>query len=106
MHGGGTVSGSQLVAFIASKACCAFAAEMQPNHRHGHQHHHQIPRSHLTIHGRDRGRGRLRSGKGSGGASGSGSYGRTSMIWWSSSSVTTTGRPARLRSEERRGGKE
>jgi hypothetical protein len=49
MHGGGTLSGLQLVAFIASKTCCAFACVMQPNHQqihhHGHHGQNQIART-------------------------------------------------------------
>jgi hypothetical protein len=43
MQGEGTVSGSQLVAAIASNACRAFARDTQPNHRQrSHSRNHRI----------------------------------------------------------------
>jgi hypothetical protein len=73
MHGGGTVSGLQLVALIASKISCAFAADLQRNHHHGHQGHHQMRSSHqIQVQGQPLRGGSRGSGKGSGGSSGPG----------------------------------
>ncbi len=66
------MSGLQLVAFIASKTCCALLAEMQRNHHHGHQHQYQIGISHPQGQGIRGGSPGL--GKGNGGPSGPGQY--------------------------------
>lgn len=68
MHGGGTVSGSQVVAAQRSNSSCALRRETQHQPRnqfHGHQH-----QSYHAILGGGSSRGR----------SNGGSYGRTSMI--------------------------
>src|SRR5205814_1109838 len=102
MQGGGTVSGSQVVAAIASKTCCARVPERQCHHHQGQQIQHQIHRK-----GRSRyqeGGGGLRrglGGKGGNGMSGAGVMARTSMISWASSSTTISGWPCLRASRSR-----
>src|SRR5947209_13219507 len=42
MHGGGTVVGSQVVAAMALKTCCARDCETQPSHHQSSQHSQRI----------------------------------------------------------------
>src|SRR4030081_862125 len=98
MHGAGTVSGAQLVAYMALKTCCARVAEMQRQQYH-HQHHGHHRQRHSRI-----GHGTLSSsglGKGGRGPSGPGMKARTSMILWLSSSVMMSGPLLRKASRSR-----
>src|SRR5437667_11030100 len=100
MHGTGTVSGLQPVAFIESKTCCAFVIDMQQNHHQGHQGQYDIQLSsfHIQRSGHEMGRGNSGLGKGVSGPPGPGTKERTSMMLCASSSVRMTGSPPRLAS--------
>ena len=92
MHGGGTVSGLQLVAAMSLKTCCAYAGVGQRNHHQGHHGHRTISITSSRIR-RHQGRSSGMSGRGNrrGGPPGPGSKKRTSTMLWASSSVRMIG---------------